>query len=373
MAVKENPDGRWYCYYRQDGKIKREYFGRGLEGKAAAQRRDLEPKSSRHPDLASHSPTFQEVAVSYQQAKAAILPKPTQENLYYHLAGVIFPLLGHLPINQIDHRRLDEFVFTRLRTIKSISIRTRNGTVKRPAKDGATIKRTTVHRELSDIRAIINWAVARDIIDRSPMIGYEFPTRDDEIITPPSEEEISAILNHAAPHLQRAISLSYYTGLRPGAAELLNIKWSDINWQHETIMIRAAQKGGKPTRTIPLHPELTLLLKAWQKPKQSDHIIEYDGRPVLKLKTSWDSAKKKAGITRRLRMYDIRHGFVTALLEGGADLKTVAELIGDRPETMVKHYQHVTGQLRRQTILQLPTLGNTVLPESPAADSQDKE
>lgn len=355
MAVSQTKDGRWFCYYRQDGKTKREYFGRepGAHGEALQRDDEIRHNKGTGKPSRNHSPIFQEVAVAYQKAKFSKQSFVSRQNLYYKLKGVIFCELGHLPVMQITNNRLDSYVLKRLKT-------------KVPTKEGNPVrfvKRTTVHRELSDIRAIINWAVKRRIIDHSPMHDYEFPHRDDEIITPPSREEIRAILSYAAPHLIKAIILSYYVGLRPGAVELLGILWDDINWQDKTILIRAAKKGGRPTRTVPWHQELEVFLHAWAKADNTGCIIKFQGEPIKSVRSAWAAAKKRAGITRRLRMYDIRHAFVTSLLEEGADLQTVAELAGHNIDTMIKSYQHITQRLRNRTITQLPGLGNTVLPK----------
>jgi len=44
MAVKQLTDGRWFCYYRESGRIKREYFGRGPKGEYLAKQKDIEMK-----------------------------------------------------------------------------------------------------------------------------------------------------------------------------------------------------------------------------------------------------------------------------------------------------------------------------------------
>jgi site-specific recombinase XerD len=54
--------------------------------------------------------------------------------------------------------------------------------------------------------------------------------------------------------------------------------------------------------------------------------------------------------SRHLRMYDFRHRFVTAALERGADMKALSEVVGSRPETLMRFYQHVTRDMHRQTV-----------------------
>ncbi|MFC1858162.1 tyrosine-type recombinase/integrase [Thermodesulfobacteriota bacterium] len=72
------------------------------------------------------------------------------------------------------------------------------------------------------------------------------------------------------------------------------------------------------------------------------------------MQKSWECALKKAKIQRRLRPYDLRHYFVTRCLEEGADLKAVSEVVGSRPDTLWRHYQHVSRDLRRRAVAAVP-------------------
>ena len=68
------------------------------------------------------------------------------------------------------------------------------------------------------------------------------------------------------------------------------------------------------------------------------------------------AARGSAGITRRIRPYDLRHHFITRVLEEGADIKALADIVGSRPETIVRHYQHVSRKLHRDTVAKIPPL-----------------
>ncbi len=90
--------------------------------------------------------------------------------------------------------------------------------------------------------------------------------------------------------------------------------------------------------------------------KKKGHIVHYHGKPIKKIQTSWEGALSRAGITRRIRPYDLRHNFITQALADGADLKALSEIVGSRPETLMRHYQHVTRELHRQTVAKIPAL-----------------
>ena len=117
------------------------------------------------------------------------------------MENVVLPKIGQMRAAQITPAILDRYTTSRLKTVK----------------------RTTVHRDLSDIRVILRWSVKRRYIATNPMEGFELPRRDDAVITPPSVSGVQAILKESPPHLYRAIILSYYTGLRLGEVELLRM------------------------------------------------------------------------------------------------------------------------------------------------------
>jgi site-specific recombinase XerD len=62
--------------------------------------------------------------------------------------------------------------------------------------------------------------------------------------------------------------------------------------------------------------------------KTGDPVVTFKGKSVVSLKIAWSAAKKRARITRRMRMYDLRHAFATKMLDNGADLKHVSILLG---------------------------------------------
>lgn len=99
-------------------------------------------------------------------------------------------------------------------------------------------------------------------------------------------------------------------------------------------------------------------------------IISHKGKPPVKaIKTAWATAKKKAGIERRIRPYDLRHAFATYALDAGADLKAVAEIMGHADvDTVLEHYQHTKETLRRKAVESIPTAFQNV----PTTCAQEK-
>jgi len=346
MSVHLLKDGRWIVQYRDPdraGKYSREYFGRGLEAEANARKRQeaIDVRSYTRRTPAGTSPLFQELATGYITARLGVNEPTTLRRLSIVLRASILPEIGRIEAIRLTHHRMDQYVAKRLKT---------------------GVRRTTVHREISDIQAILNWAVKREIIKRNPVTGYQSPKRDDAIIQPVTHQEIRMLLDHTPDHVTRALLISYYTGLRPGQ-ELFQLKWTDIDWDQKTILIRSSRKGGPPFRIVPLHPDFAGILKeldekdAENEDFSSDYIITFNGRPVKSIRTALARAKKKAGITRRLTPYTFRHTFATRILSGGGDLKATSEILGhSRTDTTTRIYQHTDLAAHRNAIANLPAL-----------------
>ncbi len=374
MSYGQRKDGRWYVKYRLNGKYKWEYFGHGLSGERLATDRNDELKekgiinqyTKREPTI--EAPTFFELATEYLKIKASTeMTRSSIDALKYKLKSIMLPELGHIDANRLTHTRLDQYVSKRLDT----PIKKRMGTKTKPTykevrnQDG-TLKftsRSTVHRELTDIQAILNWGVKQKYLLTNPVHGHHKPKRDDAIIKPPTHQETKRIIKHAAPHLVRALYISYFTGLRPGATELFRLTFDDVDFQEDTIFIISAKKKGPPFRVVPLHPNLHKKLQAW-KIEDSDitektcrEIIHFKGQPIKSIKKAFSGAKRRAGISRRLRMYDFRHAAITMMLSAGGDLKSVSEIAGhSRTDTTTKIYQHTNTNLLRNQINLIPGL-----------------
>jgi len=342
MGIHQRKDGRYYVHFRdkQTGKTKKISFGRGPEEeqKANAFYESLGLRTYKRKTPTDNSTQFSKLVNAYARGRQAHVQPSTLENFMWKMKGVILPILGKTPAMNITHQKIDLYVQKRLRSVK----------------------RTTIHRELSDIRAVLNWAAKRRYIAFNPIAGYEMPKRDDAEILPPSPKEIELILNHSPDRLTRAICISYYTGLRPGLRELYSLKWENVDFDTGTITVISAKKFGKyKTRLVPIHPGFVEILKSWHRLDQFDKgfIIRYRGKPVKSLKKIYSQAKQKAGITRRLRLYDLRHAFATLLLKHNADLKSTSEILGhSRPDTTTRIYQHTDFEMHQAAVNKLPEI-----------------
>ncbi len=205
MAVTYRKDGRWAVYCKVHGRLKWEYFGAGAEGERAAYQRDAElAQERRGRKRRPAGPLVLDLARAYLKGKTD-LNDNSRRTLTYKLEANLLPHFGAKVASRLQDQDLDSYC------------------AKRRA-DG--VKNSTIARELTDLKAILNWSVKRKppLVPFNPVRDYKKPPSDDEIILPPTREETRRILKFAKPHLRRIILLSYYTGLRPGAVELLSMR-----------------------------------------------------------------------------------------------------------------------------------------------------
>jgi len=333
LSVHQTPSGLWFCKYYQDGKEKRGYF---REGKQAAI--DFNISLGLGKPRKARGPVFGDLVVDWLKVKEVTISRKSYISSLKRFESKILPSLGGVPAAALSAQKIDPWVTKRLQEVSASS----------------------VHRELNDIIAVLNFAVSRGRLTYNPLTGYRKPRPDDEIINPPTEDEVNSILAHAVEHLQRAIIISFYTGLRPGRSELLGLTQGDVDIKGNTIRIRSARKGGLSYRVLPLHPEFKAALLRWFDADGLDkqkHLITWRNKPVKSVYKAWITAKEKAGIKRRLRMYDLRHYFGTALLTGGTDLKTTSTALGhSNPGITLRTYIHSSPDLLKDAIGRLPSL-----------------
>lgn len=326
-------------------------FTQRRESKACPTRKDAEKldalmqyrlKYEREFFLRQDEPTGQEQlytleSVMYLYLKERNLALPNLERTLFAVRGLL-AVFGSTEIERIDMSLLKQMQ-------------------ERLSASGN--KGTTVRRKIGIIRAAMTWAHRQGLIERVPI----FPriTQEEHArYVPPTQDEVSRLFAVAPDHLRRVIVLGYNFGMRVGQSELLRLLWSDIDIPAGIIRVPNAKKGARqPWREIPIQQALVPLLQKWRENDRlagMDYVIHYRGKPVQRIMTAWKAALLRAGITRHIRPYDLRHAFATEAIRAGADYGTVAVLMGHSSPVMVmRHYQHVCNEQKMEAIEAIPS------------------
>lgn len=219
------------------------------------------------------------------------------------------------------------------------------------------VKPVTVKKRMSALKTVFRWI---DGNGYGPMPDFpRLPSGQYEKFIPPSQEEVAAIMAAAQDHIVRAVVLGAQLGVRVGPCELLRLTWDDVDMESRVLRVHGAKKNlNAPWREVPIRTSLVPVFTQWRDEDLRagiSYIIHYKGRPIQSIKTAWRAALRRAGITRKIRPYDLRHAFGTEMVAAGVDVGTVAKLMGhSTPIMLLNHYQYVMDQQKRAAVEAMP-------------------
>ncbi|AGC50621.1 tyrosine-type recombinase/integrase [Lawsonia intracellularis] len=226
-------------------------------------------------------------------------------------------------------------------------------------KNGECFSRSYIHIQLSRLRTILNWAYEQGMLVMLPKmkLGDPYYTRT----IPPTFDEITRLIAVSPPHLVRIIILGAAFGLRVGPSELFSLTWDKIDLKSGVVRISTSKKNPRfPWREVPIKDELKPFFSTWFEEDTKNglsYVITYKGKPIRSIHSSWSKALKNAGITRRIRPYDLRHSFASELISSGVDVGTVAQLLNhSSPNMLFKYYQYVETKQKKRAIELLPSV-----------------
>jgi integrase len=202
----------------------------------------------------------------------------------------------------------------------------------------------TAARTLELTKAAYKWAVMAGLVEKNPLEKFTLSkSKPGNIADPFTKAETQAIISKAhGTDFQGIISYLFLTGCRTG--EALAVQWGDVS-DSQIRISRNLAKGVYLTtpktgiRTFPLTPDLKELLQNRGKNKDLIHNVgslrAFQNFWTLTM-TSLIASEK---ISRYRPQYQTRHSFVTRCAENNIPPAVVAKWIGDRPSTVLNHYQ----------------------------------
>lgn len=158
-----------------------------------------------------------------------------------------------------------------------------------------------------------------------------------------NKEEIKSLFD-ATLNLKHRFLLMvlYYTGIRLN--EVINLRWEDLDFERKTIHLKVTK--GTKDRVIFLHQNLADLIQNFGLKKegwvfQSNLGKRYNLRSVQMVVRQ---AAQRAGIKKRVTPHTLRHSFATHLLEAGADIRSIQQLLGHKDLKTTQIYTHVANK-----------------------------
>ena len=151
---------------------------------------------------------------------------------------------------------------------------------------------------------------------------------------------------------QELLELLYGSGLR--VSELVNLNRGDIDPQAQLVRV---QGKGRKERVVPVSKYALQALERYFALRRDDHqalLINYQGGRLSarSVRRVLDKLVKRAALNLHVHPHILRHSFATHLLDGGADLRSVQELLGHAKLSSTQIYTHLTRQRLREVYLE---------------------
>lgn len=214
----------------------------------------------------------------------------------------------------------------------------------------------SITRMISSLRRFYKWLLRNDIIMRDPLVKIDSPKKERRLPVALSHQELENLLT--TPDISKPLGLRdrailetlYATGMR--VSELIDLK--EIDLHKELNLIRVLGKGSKE-RLVPITDVALSWIEKYQKDvrnrqilkkgKYTDYIFLNVHAGPLTRQAIWQMIKKyckQANITKNVTPHTLRHTFATHLLENGADLRVVQEILGHSDISTTQIYTNLS-------------------------------
>jgi integrase/recombinase XerC len=240
------------------------------------------------------------------------------------------------------------------------------------------LTKASAARALAAVRSWFKWLAKEGKVAQNPALLVSTPKLPKHLPRVPSVEEVNRVLNSlegdgaakkddaeaaAWPERDRVIfELLYGCGIRN--SELVGINMQDIHWKNDAILVKGK---GKKERYVPLGDEAAVALRAFLPLREAKLLaagrgaLVHEGPLVTNLRMRGDcrlttrsvgrvvkAIALSRGLAADVHPHTLRHAFGTHMLEEGADLRAIQEMLGhERLSTTQRYTQLTVGQVQR--------------------------
>ncbi len=226
----------------------------------------------------------------------------------------------------------------------------------------AHIEKSSITRKISAIRSFCKFLCGEGILKQNPAKLVNLPRVPKKIPNHLTVDDCVKLIE--SPDLStplgirdRAIlELLYACGIR--VSELTGLNWEDIDFKENMILVRGK---GRKERIVPFGQHCLAALEAYRQKRQTDNALGWNlALPVFlnhlgtRLTTRSvgrlvEKHVRSSGLGQRISPHCIRHSFATHMLNSGADLRSIQELLGHKSLSATQRYTHITiGHLMEQ-------------------------
>jgi integrase/recombinase XerD len=219
---------------------------------------------------------------------------------------------------------------------------------------GMGLMSSSVERHIAAIKSFFGYLIREGKLKTNPTSDIQMPKKSKKLPKALSMLEAKNLVESPKKLRDRAIlELLYATGLR--ASELINLTMNDVNL--DVGFIKCFGKGGKE-RIVPMGESAARVIKSYiktERPKVAVDTLFLDSHSKkLSRQGLWGIVKKyvkKSGVRGSATTHTLRHSFATHLLEHGADLRSVQEMLGHSDISTTQVYTSVSRERLKKVYL----------------------
>ncbi len=209
-------------------------------------------------------------------------------------------------------------------------------------------------------KRMVNYAVEKGVIEKSPCKGITIPKVDDilskDIL---SAEELKLLFathyEGQNPEIRRAFAMTCMSGIR--RCDLVRLTYSNVDYANRQLKYRQSKTqkhSGSSGVVVPLNDALLAIIGKKSKDALDDYIFHIPSDTMcLRSLRIWT---KKAGIQKHITWHCGRHSFATLLLSNGANIKTVSSLLGHSTLKFTEIYVRAVDKLKKEALDTLPDI-----------------
>jgi integrase len=173
--------------------------------------------------------------------------------------------------------------------------------------------------------------------------------------SPLTLEALDLIIANAAEHLAWAIQVAWHIPCRPGQY-LYSLTFSqNMRWRRGGL--RVFHSKVEKWVFVRCSDEFMKAMEERRRLHKSGHLTEYQDNPVADIATAFSNAAKRAGLKYAVCPYDIRHLWITTMLDKKVEISAIAHLAGTSPRMIIKNYDEPHSSETEKAAALLPKLG----------------
>jgi len=167
-------------------------------------------------------------------------------------------------------------------------------------------------------------------------------------------EDVAALLPHLPTHARNLVEFLYFTGWR--SSEAFRLQWADVDWRRKFVHLRDSKNREPRIFPFKYHPQVEGVLlcqrrmvTSWEQENSTicSWVFHWKGRPIQKLRRSWQTACRGAGLQGRL-LHDFRRTAVRNLIRAGVQQAIAMKITGHKTDSVFRRYLIVDEELLAQ-------------------------